>query len=274
MASARGFSLLERFELKYHIPLEWADAIGRFIAPYCEEDYYSKITPGGFYWITNLYLDSPSWTFLRFKKARLLDRFNMRIRTYGEHPDNKGTFHFEVKRKVRNTCFKSRATIKGENPSVVFSGPEESWPVKSDKDKKYLQDFLYRTKLYKAAPRLLTQYKRRAWFSTTEEYSRVTIDTCMRFREETGFNYDVDPKYMASTGLPKFFAPGCSAVLELKCPCTQVPYWMLDLIRVFNLKQSGFSKFGNAAQEWKRIYENPRGFKRATFTSLAGDFAP
>ena len=48
MAGARGFSTLERFELKYHIPV-WADRIGSLIAPYCEEDYYSKITPGGFY---------------------------------------------------------------------------------------------------------------------------------------------------------------------------------------------------------------------------------
>ena len=110
MAGARGFSLLERFELKYHIPVEWADIIGEMISPYCEEDYYSKITPGGFYWITNLYLDSPNWTFLKWRNARLLDRFNMRIRTYGEHPDPKGTFHFEVKRKIINIGIKSRAT--------------------------------------------------------------------------------------------------------------------------------------------------------------------
>ena len=54
MAEARGFSLLERFELKYHIPVAWADRIGEFISPYCEEDHYSQITPGHFYWITNL----------------------------------------------------------------------------------------------------------------------------------------------------------------------------------------------------------------------------
>ena len=101
MAEARGFSLLERFELKYHIPVAWADRIGEFIAPYCEEDHYSQITPGHFYWITNLYLDSDRWTFLGWKKARLLDRFNMRIRTYGEHPAQDGTFHFESKRKVK-----------------------------------------------------------------------------------------------------------------------------------------------------------------------------
>ena len=59
MAGARGFSTLERFELKYHIPVLWADRIGALIAPYCEEDYFSKITPGGFYWITNLTSNKP-----------------------------------------------------------------------------------------------------------------------------------------------------------------------------------------------------------------------
>ncbi len=272
MSGARGFSLLERFELKYHIPLSWADRIGRFIAPYCEEDYYSRITPGGFYWITNLYLDSPHWTFLNWKKARLLDRFNMRVRTYGEHPDPQGVFHFEVKRKIRNVCFKSRATIKGVSPEFVFKNPKESWPVRTEREQQYLEEYLYKVNTFNARPRLLTQYKRRAWFSTTEEYSRVTIDTSMRFREENGFDYTVDPHYMSSTGLPRFFNPGCDAVLELKCPCAQVPYWMIDLIRALNLKQSGFSKFGNAAAEWQRLYENPRGFRRPTYTNLAGNF--
>ncbi len=272
MAEARGFSLLERFELKYHIPVEWADRIGEMISPYCEEDYYSKITPGGFYWITNLYLDSPNWTFLGWRNARLNDRFNMRIRTYGEHPDNAGTFHFEVKRKIGAIGFKSRATIKGQSPEDIFTKPESEWKAKGEKDLKYLREYMYKVNTFNARPRLLTQYKRRAWFSTTEEYSRVTIDTGMRFREENGFDYTVDPKYMHSTGLPKFFAPGANAVLELKCPCKQVPLWMMDLIHQLNLKQGGFSKFGNAAAEWKAIYENPRGFKRPNFTYLAGDF--
>ena len=150
MAEARGFSLLERFELKYHIPVAWADRIGEFISPYCEEDHYSQITPGHFYWITNLYLDSDRWTFLGWKKARLLDRFNMRIRTYGEHPAQDGTFHFESKRKVKEICYKSRATIKGISPGEVWNMKPEDWPCKSDTDRKYLKDFLYKTHLHNA----------------------------------------------------------------------------------------------------------------------------
>lgn len=272
MSGARGFSTLERFELKYHIPVSWADRIGALIAPYCEEDYYSKITPGGFYWITNLYLDSPRWTFLGWKEAGLLDRFNMRVRTYGEHPDSKGVFHFEVKRKIDTISYKSRATIKGTSPSVIWTEKPENWPAKSERDVVHLKDFLYRTKLHNAKPRLLTQYKRRAWFGLNEEYSRVTIDTGMRFREETGFDFSVDPKYMHSTGLPRFFGPGRNAVLELKCPCSQVPYWMIDLIKILNLKQDGFSKFGNAASEWRKVYEDPGGFKTPLYANLAGNF--
>jgi len=136
----------------------------------------------------------------------------------------------------------------------------------------YLKDFLYKTELHGAHPRLLTQYKRRAWFGLREEYSRVTIDTGMRFREENGFDYTVDPQYMHSTGIPRFFQPGADAVLELKCPAAQMPYWMFDLIRTFNLKHGAFSKFGNAAAEWKRVYENPRRFKSPYWTRLAGNF--
>ena len=272
MSEARGFSLLERFELKYHIPVSLADEIGDFLKPYCEEDFYSKKTPGGFYWITNLYLDSPRWTFLSWKTAGELDRFNMRVRCYGEHPDNEGSFHFEVKRKVANVGYKSRGTIKGVNPSFVWSHPEEEWPCKTETDKMYVRQFIGKTHIYNAQPRLLTQYKRRAWFGLNEEYSRVTIDMGMRFREENGFDYSVDSAEMWSTSLPRFFQRDCNAVLELKCPALQVPFWMLDLIHRFNLKHGAFSKFGNAAAEWKRVYENPRDSRDARFPYLAGDF--
>lgn len=257
MSGARGFSLLERFELKYHIPVEWADRIAAFIAPYCEEDHYSKITPGGFYWITNLYLDSPQWTFFNWRKQRLHDRFNMRIRTYGEHPDPEGVFHFEVKRKVNRVCYKSRATVQGRNPEYVFHVPPNEWALKKPKDEKFLKDFILRTEQYNARPRLLTQYRRRAWFGVTEEYSRVTIDTGMRWREENGFDYTVDTARMHDSGIPRYFAPGTDAVLELKCPTQQVPFWMIDLIRALNLKQGNFSKFGAAATEYMQMFYNP-----------------
>lgn len=256
MSDARGFSLLERFELKYHIPVEWADRIARFIAPYCEEDHFSQITPGGFYWITNLYLDSDYWTLFNMRKKEVNDRFNMRIRTYGEHPDPNGTFHFEVKRKVGRVCYKSRATVKGRNPGYIFDTPTDQWNLAKPKDEKYLKDFLMRTVQYNTHPRLLTQYRRRAWFGVTEEYSRVTIDTGMRWREENNFDYNVDTAKMNDSGYPRYFAPGCDAVLELKCPTTQVPLWMIDLIRHLNLKQGSFSKFGSAVTEYQNIYDN------------------
>ena len=257
MSGARGFSLLERFELKYHIPVEWADRIASFIAPYCEEDHYSQITPGHFYWITNLYLDSPQWTFFNWRKAGLNDRFNMRIRTYGEHPDPQGTFHFEVKRKVGQVCYKSRASVKGRNPEYVFHTRPEEWDLAKPKEEAYLKDFLLRVEQYNAKPRLLTQYRRRAWFGVTEEYSRVTIDTGMRWREENGFDYTIDTAKMHDSGLPRYFRPGTDAVLELKCPTRQVPFRMIDLIRTLDLKQGNFSKFGAAAIEYQAIYDQP-----------------
>ena len=41
----------------------------------------------------------------------------------------------------------------------------------------------------------------------------------------------------------------CSVILELKCYATQVPLWMLDMIRCFNLTRRSFSKYTNATMK-------------------------
>jgi hypothetical protein len=44
------------------------------------------------------------------------------------------------------------------------------------------------------------------------------------------------------------FDPGCSVILELKCHASTVPFWMLDLVRRFELRRRSFSKYLNGAQ--------------------------
>lgn len=49
-----------------------------------------------------------------------------------------------------------------------------------------------------------------------------------------------------------------SVILELKCNVGEVPYWMLDLIKLFDLKQVGFSKYVNSVVVSQ--YDNGNGF--------------
>jgi hypothetical protein len=42
--------------------------------------------------------------------------------------------------------------------------------------------------------------------------------------------------------------------------------------KITKQSEGGFSKFGNAAAEWSRVYEHPKDFKDPYWTRLAGNF--
>lgn len=60
---------LERYELKYQIPLEMVDPISKYVETYCDMDYYSCISPENYYVINSLYLDTPSLYLWRHKET-------------------------------------------------------------------------------------------------------------------------------------------------------------------------------------------------------------
>ena len=224
-------------------------AISAFLGPWCELDPYSARSPDGFYWITNNYLDTPRDTFFRWTFDKRDGRFDMRIRTYGQSPSNDGPCHFEVKEKRRDTVIKTRGTIRDGGPQRLWNDTLSALAEsKGGADRANLEHFLHLALDYNVHPRYLTQYKRMAWFGRFEDYTRVTIDTNMRWREERSFDHEVpDPRVMRPSDLPEFTSPGSDAILELKCEREQVPWWMLDLIRFLQIRLSGYSKFGSAA---------------------------
>ena len=59
----------------------------------------------------------------------------------------------------------------------------------------------------------------------------------------------------APTDVETVFDEGTSVVLELKCPAKNVPLWMVDLIRTFELKRRGFSKYSAGMAQVFRRYE-------------------
>jgi len=246
------FTKLERYELKYHIPLAMVGKIARFLEPWCKLDDYSTKSADHFYWVSSLYLDSPRHTFFRWKEEGLENRFNMRVRTYGQNPAVDGPRFYEVKHKRADIVEKTRGTLLGGHAERLWTDTENVMAHANPKEKANLELFLRNSLTYNASPVLLTQYRRIAWFGIHEDYARVTIDTGLRWREENGFDYTVDPQHMRATDNSDYFRPGTNAVLELKCPRSEVPWWMLDLIRYLNLERGSFSKFGSAMCEYLR----------------------
>lgn len=237
--------LYNRYELKYHIPIEMVDDISKYIATHCEMDHFSKTSHDHYYTINNLYLDTPNFLFFQRSMAGVEGRFNMRVRTYGD--EENPLYFLEVKKKDGGFVKKSRAKVFDRS---WFEHLENNSLPESDKmvhQNDYAYDFAYNVLSYQARPIVFTQYRRKAYFSNTDDYARITFDKEMRYtpRENYSFERTKDMHYYDNQN---YFDPYTNVVLELKCEA-RVPWWMIDLIKYFNLERSSFSKFLFAVNE-------------------------
>ncbi len=243
------FAKLARYELKYHIHLDDQEKIETFLKPYCGLDPHSQKSPDGFYWVTSLYFDTPFLLLARRREMSLAEHTNLRIRAYGESPAPDSPRHFEIKHWDGNIVEKTRGTMKLGNPHFLWENTQKVLEEASEVDRPNLSNFYMHTHECNAGPAYLTQYRRKAWFGLLDAYSRVTLDTGLRWREERGFDFSVEPGQMRASDLPDNFRPGTHAILELKCLRTAVPLWMLDLIRMLDLERSSYSKYVAAVKE-------------------------
>jgi len=238
---------LERHELKYAIPYRYVESISQFIRPYCDLDYHSAIVEDNFYLVNSLYFDTYGMEFLKQRLWGKDGRFNMRVRFYGDTGDP--PYFLEIKQKKGVTGLKYRATASKEEWPGILTDPgyrvSKSTPSGERANKEL---FIRMAMIYAIEPKILTQYRRRAFFSTVDDYARVTMDVSMKYRIQD--HYRLTPNdAMLSYDNENIYAKDSdchndgTVILELKCNIGQVPMWMLDLISTFELKQQGFSKY-------------------------------
>lgn len=257
-------AVLERYELKYTIPRAWVEPISEFIRPYCFMDAYSARCDDGFYRVNSLYLDSPDLIFLRTKACGAAKRFNMRIRTYGENPGL--PYFFEIKHKNGDTIRKVRAVIREDDvrdqglEGVLF-GPGR---VGEDPN---LARCRREAITYNVQPWVQTRYLRKAYISHCDDYARVTFDRGLEYAPRDRFDpVPVDGEMIPSDVEP-LFDPETSVILELKCYTAYVPSWMIDLIRRFELRRRGFSKYAAGVVPVAQRF----GFDPGAFARFGGE---
>ncbi|MDY6973599.1 MAG: polyphosphate polymerase domain-containing protein [Thermodesulfobacteriota bacterium] len=249
-------SLVERYESKFTIPEYLIEPISHFVSVYCLLDQYSKQSKDGFYRVNNLYFDSPNYLLLRKRLDRSENRFNLRVRSYGDNPEL--PCFFEVKQRKSNIVRKYRAPIYDEDWGKLFECPGYE-PVQDENDKMASNKilFLKMAYSYNATPKVLTQYKRKAYVSDVDDYARVTFDTELRYQPEQEYTIVPDEDRMVPLDNSTLFDQECGAILELKCYATRVPLWMIDLIRYFRLRRRSFSKYLTGVSEVPGLYAAP-----------------
>lgn len=247
---------IERYEAKYTIPYEMVEPISAFVSFYCQLDEYSQKAPDHYYRVNNLYFDSPNYLFLKKRLDISENRFNLRIRSYGDEPQQ--PYFLEVKQKKVNVVRKFRSALEAEGWQELFELPFET-KKEITTGTSNLNLFLTLTHIYNAAPKVLTQYRRMAYVSEIDVYARVTFDIGLRYQPEDEYNVIPDDSRMTPLDNITLFDPACNTILELKCNTTQVPLWMVDLVRRFNLRRKNFSKYVTGVTEVLNLYHYTTG---------------
>lgn len=250
----------ERYELKYLVPWDLVEPLSRFIEPYCAMDAFSDSSADGFYVVNSLYFDTRGYEFLKQRLWGRDTRFNMRVRSYGA--GDQPPYFMEIKHKTGTCVKKYRTTIGGEEWPRILTDPCYRIPeteVLVERRNKEL--FMMLAHSYAIEPKILTRYRRRAFFSTVDAYARLTMDADMQYQTEEDYNLQPGEhmvNYDNETVYSSYERTDARVVLELKCDVGQVPMWMLDLITRFELKQVGFSKY--LSSTLVSFYDNGNGY--------------
>lgn len=243
----------ERLELKYLIDETTAERIRGDIDPYCNPDPHSDACAIGRagragYDIRSLYLDSPALAFHAAKLRCDPYRIKLRVRTYSDT----SAATLEIKRRECQIIDKTRAVVDREYVELAAMGVEVP-TTRKPSSLLFLREFARVAADAGAIPTLHVRYEREAYESAVDQYARVTFDRNIRVRRADGWNLcPPDSGWCLFDDYWRSDHPTLPIVLELKCE-TIVPFWLLDIIRRYELIQSTFSKYsiGIALTQWQ-----------------------
>ena len=236
---------IERHEAKYIVPHTLMPAIRNYIQPFVVRDKHGV---GEFpkYTVRTIQLDSGDLSLHYAKEVEALNRFKLRIRTYGT--EGKAPYSVEIKRKLGSVIVKSRSVIQTDQYSPeLFLNPRAYIPFSSEKEQMNYLDFLRLSQQIGAQPVLMIQYERESYMGRLEDYARLTFDTkvCYQMTPSYDFNYVNGRRWRRVDTATGLGAENGAFVLELKSKMG-IPGWMLDFVRAFDLVRVGFCKYSAA----------------------------
>ena len=243
---------IDRYEAKFIIPSSLVPGIREYIKPFVDLDPYCSGDPPQ-YTITTLQLDSPRLSLHYAKLWDFVNRFKLRVRTYGD-PVGQFPVFLEVKAKYRNSLVKSRSHLPFEKWGKYLFEDEvlRGIQFKSRQETDNFYQFLRLTKEIGARPTMLIRYNRESYFGTMERYSRITFDRRLQYQQT--FSWDswgrdgqwrsLDTPIMQTRRHDKEVNYS-GVILEIKT-LSDIPKWMVSLIIDFGLVRSGHCKYSNA----------------------------
>lgn len=232
----------QRFERKYFLSERQAMEVREFVKCYLVPDEFSSKQADYSYPVHSIYLDSPSlatyWATVHCEKKR----FKLRVRYYDDKPDS--PIFFEIKRRENECILKQRGMVRREAGAFLLAGQmpgPEHMLSKKPQHLAAVQRFVSLMERLHAIPVVHVGYLREAWMSRQTNSVRVTIDRKVRGERRT------QPVFSTQMVNP-VHAFGHQVVLELKFT-DRFPDWFAQLVRHFNLTQTGAPKYCGSVME-------------------------
>jgi hypothetical protein len=226
----------QRFELKYIIKEDVAQAVREFLSGYLEIDEYGATLPNFSYPVHSLYLDSDDLHLYQTTINGDKNRYKLRLRFYDNRPE--APIFFEIKRRMNNIIAKQRGGVRRDAVDWLLAGhlPEPAHLVSRDpRQQVALQNFCKLTHVIRARPKAHIAYLREAWISSRDNSVRVTLDRAVRCEPEPLAHLNTQMTHPVVVF-------GNEVVLELKFT-DRFPDWFKHLVRVFSLMQCGAAKY-------------------------------
>jgi hypothetical protein len=244
-------STLQRREFKYLVSEIQAEQIRRYIDGICTVDPYAAHT-GGRYLIDTLYLDTPWQGIYHATIENAPDRYKLRIRNYPSLGG--GPVFFEVKRRINETIIKTRAHHRGDWSRLLLDASPEVLASIDPKQRKGIDNFICYFHRGPMLAQALVRYEREPYFSTIDDYARVTFDRNVSYQRATELTIVPeadhwtlmdDASSQRGLGLRE-----SSVLLELKFT-NLVPGWMRNMVHTLGLQRLSFCKYTRAVDSMR-----------------------
>lgn len=222
-----------RFEIKYRIPPEQAEAIRQWLPRHMEADAFGE---GGsaMYDVHSLYLDGPDWSIYRDTRNGAFARFKLRARCYKF--EEASPVFLEVKARQGEAMTKTRAALSRPDAIDVLNGGIP----RMDLCTPALENFRVEMDRRKAFPRVWVTYRRSAWVGGERGLVRITFDDHIKCAPATT-DMTEPPRWWT---LPEVRG---LVVLEVKYSGSY-PQWVAELVRKYDLERKSMSKYRHAVE--------------------------
>lgn len=213
-------SIFKRYELKYLITKEQAEALLAEVRKKALPDEFGETV------ISNIYFDTDTFRLIRNSIEKpTVYKEKLRLRCYGRPNDDSPAF-IELKKKYESVVYKRRLKL-------TYKEADEALRTGKLPDTQIGREIEYFLSFYGyPTPKMVICYSRQAFF---DGEFRITFDFDIRYRTD-----ELDLR-LGDYGDPVTDM----VVMELKSE-RAIPFWMLDLLRQHKIYKTAFSKYGTA----------------------------